>query len=168
MLCCCFFLSSNFIEIEIGQLLGEGEFGTVHEIKAFHVKEVCPICFLFKETENLENSSLDGKKEKTRVPSLTCKSCDGEFNSVIMKSNSISNNADLAELENDHIDEAEELVSNRGFMKEHCWRKGSARYAIKEVRMSLEGTALADGAIDISIEAKLLSVISHPNIIKLW
>lgn len=75
---------------------------------------------------------------------------------------------DLTDCEDDHYDEAEELVCNRGFMKEHCFIDGSAKYAIKEVKQSLEGRSLADGAIDICIEAKILSIISHPNIVKLW
>ncbi len=86
----------------------------------------------------------------------------------VMESNELKDGFDMTEFENDHIDEAEELVCNRGFMKEHCMRIGSARYAIKEVKTSLKGTALADGAIDIYIEAKILSIISHPNIVKLW
>ena len=77
-------------------------------------------------------------------------------------------NVDIDEFEDDHVEESEELTSNRGFMKEHCFRKNVARYAIKEVKTSLDGPTLADGALDICIEAKFLSVISHPNIIKLW
>jgi hypothetical protein len=74
---------------------------------------------------------------------------------------------DPKEFADDHIDEFEELVCNRGFLKQHCIRHGDARYCIKEVRQELEGYILADGALDICIEAKFLSVISHPNIIRL-
>jgi hypothetical protein len=161
-------------EIEIGKYLGEGEFGIVHEIHAFHVKETCPICFLHQEKNKESDTSGESAIEatvhshnRTMMEPMTNNLTTDDGFSLRSISKKLST-VDFEEFEDDHQEEAEELVCNRGFMKEHCERKGSARYAIKEVKTTLEGAALADGALDICIEAKFLSVISHPNIIKLW
>lgn len=147
-------------EIELGKYLGEGEFGVVHEIKAFHVKDICPICFLYQqqEQEHDRGGTTDDNYQPICKPIPT--TSKEEFNFIAKKN-------DLIEYEDDHVEEAEELICNRGFMKEHCYRNNSPRYAIKEVKTTLKGNALADGSIDICIEAKFLSILSHPNIIKL-
>ena len=75
---------------------------------------------------------------------------------------------DLKELDTDHMDHVEELVSHRGFLKHHCMRNGIARYAIKQLKSSLSTRKKFDGAIDIAIEAKFLSSLSHSNIVKIW
>eukprot|EP00551_Chaetoceros_affinis_P005971 CAMPEP_0203666152 /NCGR_PEP_ID=MMETSP0090-20130426/3231_1 /ASSEMBLY_ACC=CAM_ASM_001088 /TAXON_ID=426623 /ORGANISM="Chaetoceros affinis, Strain CCMP159" /LENGTH=815 /DNA_ID=CAMNT_0050529939 /DNA_START=31 /DNA_END=2478 /DNA_ORIENTATION=+ len=190
-------------EIEIGKYLGEGQFGIVHEIKAFRVKEMCPICFLHQEglgsglglgldNNNHKLQSGESSTEKsisitnTNIDEMNAETTRGRgacagsrsllfdeddfklsVNRLGPRTGSMMSIEDMNDFEDDHVEEAEELVSSRGFMKEHCFRKGSARYAIKEVKRSLKGYALADGAIDICIEAKFLSVLSHPNIIKL-
>lgn len=165
----CFFNFSSFdaffeyVEIELGQYLGEGEFGVVHEIKAFHVKDICPICFLYQQQDDRGGGNADDKYKNTCKLTSTI-SKDG-FNFISKKGQTID--GDLIEYEDDHVEESEELICNRGFMKEHCYRNGSPRYAIKEVKTTLKGHALADGSVDICIEAKFLSILSHPNIIKL-
>ena len=45
--------------------------------------------------------------------------------------------------------------------------EGTSRYAIKEINDYLSTASKVDGAIDLAIEAKFLSCLSHPNIIKL-
>jgi serine/threonine protein kinase len=68
------------------------------------------------------------------------------------------------EVENDefyHISEAREL------MAKNYKRDGDARYAVKYLHNDLKPLEEARGRIDLAIEAKYLSVISHPNIIKM-
>ena len=62
------------------------------------------------------------------------------------------------------------LVQDRAFMTRRCLRKGKfARYAIK----TLSDECLNDperyvgGVIDLAVESRFLSVIRHPNIIKM-
>ncbi len=184
-------------EIEIGAFLGAGEYGEVHEIKAFHVKDTCPICFLYQGAQEQSSSSASGgagevtseaKSEKRRFSFLKRRSSsissihDNHNNTHHRNANNNQksieemitfakygdNNNDLLELEDDHAEEAEELICSRGFMNEHCIRNGIARYALKEVKPTLKGRSLLNGAIDICIEAKFLSVLSHPNVIRLW
>eukprot|EP00977_Amphora_coffeiformis_P016526 scaffold5139_cov155-Amphora_coffeaeformis.AAC.1 len=65
----------------------------------------------------------------------------------------------------------DELEKAREFMEHHCHRQGMARYAVKRNKTAAEGLSRvhhrARGQIDLAVEAKYLSTVSHPNIIKL-
>jgi len=153
-------------EIELGGYLGEGEFGIVREVKDFLIEDSCPICVIHqfpdKDITAIETDNGNPAKNFEIKPEPIRRSSFRSSSGV----------ADLADLDqqsfqSDHIEEDKEISTNRGFMKHHCFRDGSARYAIKQLKKSLTGKQLQDGAIDLSIEAKFLSVLSHPNIIKL-
>eukprot|EP00563_Minutocellus_polymorphus_P000143 CAMPEP_0181039824 /NCGR_PEP_ID=MMETSP1070-20121207/10700_1 /TAXON_ID=265543 /ORGANISM="Minutocellus polymorphus, Strain NH13" /LENGTH=836 /DNA_ID=CAMNT_0023117751 /DNA_START=47 /DNA_END=2557 /DNA_ORIENTATION=- len=73
------------------------------------------------------------------------------------------NVSDYDELEDDHN---EELLESRGFMKDHCFREGSPRYAVKLLRGDLDSDTKREAALDLAIEAKFLATLSHPNVIK--
>mmetsp|Transcript_24735 Transcript_24735/g.36653 ORF Transcript_24735/g.36653 Transcript_24735/m.36653 type:complete len:668 (+) Transcript_24735:48-2051(+) len=166
-------------EIEFGSYLGEGEFSIVKEAKDFNVNDLCPICVLhqFKDSDrNMqasespnENGDRDGGKKVLKLPEPPKFDNDLGIENFSM---SISADGDVSDLDtagfqDDHQEEDMEDVASKGFMKHHCLRNGSARYAIKQLKSTLTGTKRADGAIDLAIEAKFLSVLSHPNIIKL-
>ena len=106
----------------------------------------CPICFLNKDF--FESSSQ-----------LICK--------PVTNFDDISTEQDDNDLEQEHEEEIEGDEANRGFMRHHCLGKVSRRYAIKQLKKNLTGTQRIDGSIDIAIEAKFLSTLSHPNIIKI-
>jgi len=55
----------------------------------------------------------------------------------------------------------------RGFMKAHAMRDGIARYAIKRARSDLDKDSCTTAIIDLAAEAKFLSTLCHPNIVKL-
>jgi len=84
-----------------------------------------------------------------------------------------SDNDDIVDEEEDEFGELRYggvLVQDRKFMARRCLRKGKhARYAIK----ILSDECLEDperfvgGVIDLAIESRFLSVIRHPNIIKM-
>jgi hypothetical protein len=167
-------------EIESGVVLGEGEFSVVREIREFQVDELCPICVIhrFKDSSDVsmeasepsnQMNDRDGKKKEVRVEvSSHAKAFMRSKDSFIMsiKGDDVSD-LDMESFQDDHEEEDNEVVASRGFMKHHCFRDGSARYAIKQLKSTLTGSKRADGAIDLSIEAKFLSVLSHPNIIRL-
>jgi hypothetical protein len=44
---------------------------------------------------------------------------------------------------------------------------GSARYAIKRLRPDLNKLEYARGALDLAIEIKYMSLLWHPNIVKM-
>jgi SPX domain-containing protein involved in vacuolar polyphosphate accumulation len=167
-------------EVESGVVLGEGEFSIVREVKAFDVDELCPICVIhrFKDSSDVsmeasapsnERNDRDDKKKVVKVEvSAHAKALMRSKDSFIMsiKGDDVSD-LDMESFQDDHEEEDNEVVASRGFMKHHCFRDGSARYAVKQLKGTLTGSKRADGAIDLSIEAKFLSVLSHPNIIRL-
>ena len=67
----------------------------------------------------------------------------------------------LADDEHYNISTAREQISKR------CLRDGDARYAVKFLHPELSKLEKARAIIDLALEAKYLSVVSHPNIIKM-
>jgi serine/threonine protein kinase len=144
-----FFPKFNLSEITLGKMLGQGGFSTVTEILAFDVGKPVNPCFksqLFplpppikiKEEEEEEESTTDEK--------------------------------DADALEEKEMATAFEEHA-RMFLAEHCLRKtGDSRYAIKAVTGDLkirDETLYTQGMADIAIEARFLSNMQHPNIVKL-
>lgn len=63
-----------------------------------------------------------------------------------------------------------DIVQDRGFMAAHCIRQGKdCRYAIKLVQQSVKSSAdtYVNALVDLALEARFLSVVRHPNIIKM-
>ena len=143
------------------------------------MNESCPICML--ETLNGDTApkcimpTSDSVTEHCKEEEDDIASTDGsEDDDINVSENGFKlsirsvSDIDLKELDTDHMDHVEELVSHRGFLKHHCMRNGIARYAIKQLKSSLSTRKKFDGAIDIAIEAKFLSSLSHSNIVKIW
>lgn len=62
------------------------------------------------------------------------------------------------------------IVQDRKFMSTHCIRSGrDYRYAIKILQDSCrkDPHLFVSGVVDLAIEAKFLSIVRHPNIIKM-
>ena len=63
------------------------------------------------------------------------------------------------------------VVQDRNFMEAHCLRGPykECRYALKAVQSSCESDVqrFINGVVDLAVEARFLSVICHPNIIKM-
>jgi hypothetical protein len=62
------------------------------------------------------------------------------------------------------------IVQDRSFMAKFCIRdKKDARYAIKRLQESAmkDPQLFTNGVVDLAVEARFLSVIRHPNIIKM-
>jgi serine/threonine protein kinase len=172
-------------EIKTGPILGKGEYSIVREVTAFDITDSCPICVIhnFKESADSSSGSMkasessdqmfdrNAKKKEVSVNAHTrnANRHESELNlsGMYIAEDNVSD-SDMNSFQDDHEEEDHEDVANRGFMKHHCFRDGSARYAIKQLKSTLTGTKRADGAIDLAIEAKFLSVLcGHPNIIKL-
>ncbi|CAB9498375.1 Inhibitor of nuclear factor kappa-B kinase subunit beta [Seminavis robusta] len=127
-------------EIELGRTLGAGGFGVVNEVTAFDLE---------KEPE----ISTEGEKEEES------KKEDGDSKKV-----AISNTPGGDLYEDDahyEVSVARELMANR------CLRRGVTRYALKRLHDNLSEVEKARGMIDLAVEAKYLSVVWHPNIVKM-
>lgn len=63
-----------------------------------------------------------------------------------------------------------DIVQDREFMSQHCIRQGKdCRYAIKRIQDSIRDSpdTFVNGLVDLAVEARFLSVVRHPNIIKM-
>ena len=59
------------------------------------------------------------------------------------------------------------MSTARDHIAKRCLRDGEARYAVKMLYPHEDPLTLARGMIDLAIEAKYLSVLSHSNIVKM-
>lgn len=165
-------------EVSMGDLLGEGEFGLVNEISEFNVPESCHICFLHRgyevvspepssflisNVQDAQDSTSDDKISDPRFSHSGSPEVEGHEHTPV--SVSPSDITDFEELEIDHEDD--DIYDTRGFMKDHCIRDRSARYAMKQLRDDLSGEMREAAACDIAMEAKFLAALSHPHIVKM-
>jgi len=73
----------------------------------------------------------------------------------------------LASDDSSSEDDFYDISEARELMAKNFKRNGDARYAVKYLHEDLDKLEDARGKIDLAIEAKYLSVVSHPNIIKM-
>lgn len=59
------------------------------------------------------------------------------------------------------------LIDDKQFMSRECHRHGVARYAIKRIKPNLDPEMRQDSIIDLALESKFLSILDHPNIVKM-
>ena len=162
-------------EIVCGHKLGEGEFSNVREIVEFRVDETCSCIFHGggisddmpgTETSSTHTSTQEGGEEQGRKYHS---GSNGEAN-VIEGMGTLQDLGLLNMNTNEEFDADEAPTAqdeDRGFMKDHCFRDGSARYAIKQLKSHRTPEELSEAIIDIAMEAKFLSRLSHSNIIKM-
>ena len=169
-------------EVDIDRLLGQGEFCKIYEVTRFNVPESCHICFLHRGYQGHqpfdENCSPVGETTKpdrvvfetvedetTKELKVVARTKSPSFHDFLFKRD--SNIEDYSDLESDHDDETKNRCITRGFMKDHCFRGGTSRYAIKRLRNSLVGEDILNAAIDLAREGVFLQTLNHPNIIKI-
>ncbi len=133
-----------FTEIEIGKVLGEGEFGVVCEVKEFFVSDECHCSVCISDRKKSAPDSPPVKKlvvsgmplhaHKTRKESGSRVS----FADVPITIDDIENLREADEQDEKiplFVEQELEYSSDfeqreeRGFMKAHCYRNGLARYA---------------------------------------
>ena len=171
----------GYKEIEVGKLLGRGEFGVVNEVEKFNVTEECHcvVCLgKTEETPSVQKLTIEGIPHETphRRGKQESTGSRVSFADVPITINDIQyihenrdevDQPDISDSDGDDIPEDFELREERGFMRVHCKREGLARYAVKRVKDDVPHIMKEDAAIDLASEAKFLASLSHPNIIKL-
>uniref|UniRef100_A0A7S4S4H4 Protein kinase domain-containing protein n=2 Tax=Ditylum brightwellii TaxID=49249 RepID=A0A7S4S4H4_9STRA len=184
-------------EIVTGDVLGEGEYSTVNEVRKFAVSDCCEICFLhcslptkapassssvaFDNDGDLCSTSVsvDGagsiksnRSNQIRTRVVPIMSVPSKVSEKYSDDVSEMNDPDDSDHEEDEYRRFSSVpVVTRGFMKDHCLRNNMARYAIKrlrpEVTHSKNEDHMEDAAIDLACEAAFLASLTHPNIIKM-
>ena len=85
-----------------------------------------------------------------------------------MGSNGKTASANGSKLDDEH--RIHDIVQDREFMSNHCIRQGKDyRYAVKQIQDSVRSSAdtYVNALVDLALEARFLSVVRHPNIIKM-
>mmetsp|Transcript_18814 Transcript_18814/g.28584 ORF Transcript_18814/g.28584 Transcript_18814/m.28584 type:complete len:274 (-) Transcript_18814:74-895(-) len=135
------FPSFELNEIEKGDVLGEGAFGVVTEVRKIN----CNTASAVQKEDNGEAHSTS-RVEETEEAGKTLESNKSTCN-------------------DECCTETEKI---RDFMSQRCLRHGEARYAVKSLMKSkLTDSDWARGRIDLSIEVKFLQALNHPNIIRM-
>ena len=146
---------AHTLEITIGKLLGSGGFFNVSEIKAITLR---------RHTSNRAgDDGGTGEDDNSTQPE------DDEDDNSNFKN--IVNEMKKKDLLTDEEDYINTVVQDRKFMSKHYIRgkNKDCRYAIKIMRPECRDDAdkYINTVVDLVIEAKFLSVVRHPNIIKI-
>jgi len=150
-------------QVEIDRLLGQGEFCKIYEVINFN------LCGFPTKQDKVPDKKIiyetveDDITKELQIRPKTASNPLSDFSFELD-----ANSSDCSDLESDHQEEGDpnSYAQTRGFMKDHCFRNGEARYAIKRIRNSLVGDDIVDALIDLAREGEFLSNMSHPNIIK--
>ncbi len=152
---------SNPSEFTLGVRLGEGAFCDVKEITAITLKR--------KEMKNGINGNKSGNQRQLAASIILPAPKE-----VASSAHSSAHDKDMNET--DEADFPVNMFQNkdeiRKYMSEYCIRQDEiegdqARYALKQLKPTDSKKQIEQGLIDISIEAKFLSCLNHPNIIKM-
>ena len=132
-------------EISLGKTLGTGGFGIVNEIRKFTLDKDEEISRASTQDDSEQSISNSENGETGKKKRIFVKQDSGEVNDML------------------HYD----VDKARKFMQRKCHRAGEPRYAIKMLHGRLSEFERARGMIDMAVEAKYLSVVWHPNIVKM-
>jgi serine/threonine protein kinase len=170
-------------EINIGSLLGQGEFGDVFDISSFQKEWGHCDCLRCYET--------NPKRGSRKRVNASQQDDDAEGCKPLKKIGSIVDFAELAQTADSNdtiiyvptrsaatatkgVDETDAVISPiqlvKAYMKAHCVREGAPRFALKRVKSDTEGTSplwMLGATLDLAKEAKFLASLNHPNIIKM-
>ena len=141
----------SILELVEGKLLGTGGFCTVFEISGFKL--------VTAETATAEGTADNNKKEEEEEE-------EEQDTSAIFLVNDDNNNNNIGyDIELDPCE-----VESRRFIAKHCYRSnGDCRYAVKKVKTAImdDDNMYMNGMIDLAMETDFLSILEHPNIIRL-
>jgi serine/threonine protein kinase len=176
-------------EVVLGKVLGKGGFGTVSEVIQFKLlssTKVVDAAAAAATTNTTASSSLTPNKSATGVTPQSPTLSSSLRKSTVSLRNlfAIGNGADallsqssksrlLDEMAQYGYEEDSSVLAmeSRQFIAQHCLRLGSGdpRYAMKILSPEIykDRNLFAQGMIDMVVETRYLSVLEHPNIIKL-
>jgi len=122
-------------ELGLGRILGVGGFCVVREVLGMRLK-------------------TKGEEEEEKMP-------NNNSHVELVQGNGGSDDDEEGEENEKHL----EVSTARSFMEKYYLRNGNARYAVKKLRTDLSDLEKVRGRIDLVIETKFLSSLSHPNIV---
>jgi len=160
-------------DIKLGQELGMGEFGKVSEVLSIRSTTKHNVSNSASTTPRISSSSSipeHPRYSSTNSPNsgnLISHRHDESF-FLETETGPLTDAGTVGSLESmDSHDDIINLDAASAFMAEECIRDGIPRYAIKKIRDDLDDEIKASGIGDLAIEARFLSVLNHPNIIRM-
>lgn len=149
-------------EVILGPLLGVGGFGDVYEVKEFKLKpdndRINSLHPFDPSPSTSTKHQVDGQQQ------LTGESAAGQNSEGEVIPDPVARPPLAKEDKDEHH---YEVASARKYMAESVMRNGDARYAIKRLGRNLDAYNTLRGMIDIAIEAKCMSALWHPNLVKM-
>jgi len=148
-------------ELQIGNVLGKGGFGTVSEILAIRIKQDTKHnSFSFRSWANIASPAVVPPKPSSGGIKLGKKKSQEQA---------------MEEEEPEYVPEFdpdfdESAFQTKKFMQDFVLgKRGAARYAIKEISPEVKAnpTKFIRAAMDMATETHFLSVLDHPHIIKM-
>mmetsp|Transcript_21434 Transcript_21434/g.44700 ORF Transcript_21434/g.44700 Transcript_21434/m.44700 type:complete len:282 (-) Transcript_21434:1057-1902(-) len=157
-------------EVSLGPLLGTGGFAFVNEIKKFTLDDEAGAVEAAKENENSGAPQKEDEEEGDDRPLVEI-SVDGNNNDKDKQPSSEKETAAVAEKDlpskEDNHDFHYDIGRARRVMSQRVIRNGKGRYALKRLHDDLTTLEKARGMVDLAVEAKYLSIVWHPNIVKM-
>lgn len=139
-------------DLKMGAVLGIGGFGIVSEVAAIEFQ---------RHDEN-------NKKEKDAAATAIADQEDSSNdNKYPVASAAPVEQALLVDQDHEHAEQHFDVETAKHKMAKECMRLGKARYAIKRLDPLLSDMERTRGMIDMALEVKYLSVLWHPNIVKM-
>ncbi|CAB9498046.1 expressed unknown protein [Seminavis robusta] len=130
-------------EVDTGEVLGIGGFGVVSEVSDIRVDRSQPQSDGESDSQDSQGSKCAGIGH---LPTVTI---------------------ELHPEHHDHQDRHYEVATAKRQIASRVMRSGKARYAIKKLNPALSELDRTRGMIDMALEIKYLSVLWHPNIVKM-
>jgi serine/threonine protein kinase len=169
-----------FSEVQRGDQLGGGQFGTVYEVSSFqegkgslHSDKTSSLCTSWPSTSWIVPHETSSKKNSLPVIHDHLQNGSPRSSMDVPQYgffwNPTSSSLEIEdEEEDDRLDEdPDELERQRAdVIHQTLLIDGKPRYAVKMVRPDLNDRKLCLATMDLACELKLLSALCHPNIIK--
>ena len=155
------FPTFSLSEINVGPQLGVGGFSTVTEVSSFNTIQ--------KDDNEGEDSKKQGVEGGTQGQQ---QGANGNQEGGIEENGGGDDEND--EHDDDHHDDHKhdnshyDVSAAKKIMEKRCLRYGSARYAIKRLKLEeLNELDKTRGMIDLAIEIRYYKALFHPNIVKM-
>lgn len=170
-----------FSEVQLGEILGKGEFGVIFEVKALHVSEASEDGSgkidrsrhgmdggngVHSEGKNSHESNTNSREEQNHYSEGSTVETSSDSTLSQRKGHQLALHLTSTETfeEDEELEDGENQYL-REYMSKHVLRHGQGRYAVKRVRRDLKDPVSA--ILDLAVEAKFLASIKHPNIVRM-
>lgn len=154
------FLCSLWTEIHLGERLGGGQFGLVHEIALIHILQP-----LRRQNDDTVLASVKRIPSTSSISKRISPTSSMDVPSACELSTT-SSTCSMESLDDEEHSPYDDIATRESIAHQALLKGGKSMYALKVVRPELKGKKLLMATIDLACEMKMLSALNHPNILK--